>query len=160
MNPFPIDIAFECLPLRSVGRLDAPIDASPAYQARCRRIQRAIDQHGVDHTYYLVNAHAIYHLANSHITGILRFGFEETVITDASDSHTEQADLEVRLVGETCDWLNQAARDWWFETVRRAVIVEFDRYIASGSLPQTPSGSEDQAAGPDRGTSGDLGSDV
>ncbi|MFV2069273.1 MAG: hypothetical protein ACC645_20090 [Pirellulales bacterium] len=159
MNASHVDITFECLPLRRVGRLDAPIDASPEYHARRRRIQRAIERHGVDHTYYLVNAHATYHLANSQVIGMLRFGFEGTVFTDANDCHTEQVDLKVRLVGDTCDWLTGAARDWWFETVRRAVIIEFDRYIASGSLAQTARRS-DQVASSDNGTSGDLGSDV
>jgi hypothetical protein len=34
MEPSPryVEIVFDCLPLRSVGRLDIPIDASPKYR--------------------------------------------------------------------------------------------------------------------------------
>ena len=35
-----VEIAFDCLPLRTITRLDIPIDASPAYQQRCERINR------------------------------------------------------------------------------------------------------------------------
>ena len=36
-----VEIAFDCLPLRSVGRLDIPIDASPKYRERCEQMRRA-----------------------------------------------------------------------------------------------------------------------
>ena len=37
MNRY-VEISFDCLPLRSVGRLDIPMDASPKYRERCERI--------------------------------------------------------------------------------------------------------------------------
>jgi len=37
-------------------------------------------------------------------------------------------------VGETCSWLNQAIVDWLSSTVKRAVEIEFDRYIQAGDL--------------------------
>ena len=37
-----VEIEFDCLPLRSVGRMDIPIDASPNYRARCERIKHAL----------------------------------------------------------------------------------------------------------------------
>ena len=40
--PHPVEITFDCLPLRSVGRLDIPIDASPKYRERCLAIKRSI----------------------------------------------------------------------------------------------------------------------
>ena len=41
-----IEMAFDCLPLRSVGRLDIPLDASPKYRERCERIKQAIEAKG------------------------------------------------------------------------------------------------------------------
>ena len=35
LRPY-VDISFDCLPLRSVTRLDVPIDASPKYRERSR----------------------------------------------------------------------------------------------------------------------------
>ena len=48
-----VEIEFDCLPLRSIGRFDIPLDASPVYQAKCERIKQAIDQHGSHNSYYL-----------------------------------------------------------------------------------------------------------
>ncbi|MGE3408570.1 MAG: hypothetical protein AB7I37_17260, partial [Pirellulales bacterium] len=59
-----VDITFDCLPLRSIGRLDVPIDASPRYRARCERLLKAIEQHGSFNTYYLYNAQCTFHLTN------------------------------------------------------------------------------------------------
>ena len=132
-----VQITFDCLPLRSVGRLDVPLDASSEYRARCQRIKQALDTHGSANTYYLANAHAAFHLVNSDVIGMLRFAFEGTVTTDCYDQHTEAVDLDVRLVGQTCDWLTEGAVGWFAETVRRAVAIEFDRFIHSGDLSRT-----------------------
>lgn len=131
-----VEITFDCLPLRSVGRLDIPIDASPKYQAACQRIKDAIEQHGSHNTYYLYNASCIYHLTNNADSGLLEFTFEGTVFTDAADEQTARCDVHVDLVRETCDWMTEAVVQWFAETVRRAVVVEFDRYIEAGDLQQ------------------------
>ena len=59
-----VEISFDCLPLRSVGRLDIPMDASPKYQQRCERIKAAMERHGSYNSYFLYNAKAIFHLTN------------------------------------------------------------------------------------------------
>lgn len=132
-----VPIAFDCLPLRSVGRLDIPLDASPAFRARCERIKAALERHGSHNSYYLYNARAEYHLTNRDEVGLLRFEFEGTVLTDPTDQHTVHADLDIRLVAETCDWLTEPVVQWMHDTVRRAVMVEFDRYIEAGDLTRT-----------------------
>ncbi len=135
MNRY-VDLRFDCLPLRSIGRLDIPIDASPKYRARCERIKHAIDTHGSHNSYYLYNATCTFRLTNSDDQGMLEFRFEGTVLTDPTDQRTENSDLQVELVRETCDWLTEPAVKWFLETVPRAVAVEFDRYIAAGDLAQ------------------------
>jgi hypothetical protein len=132
-----VDITFDCLPLRSVGRLDIPIDASPKFRAQCERIKAAIEQHGLLNTYYLHNAKCQFHLTNSPDIGMIEFRFEGTVLTDSSDQRTETCTLQVELVRETCDWLTEPVVHWFHETVSHAVQAEFDRYIAAGTLTQT-----------------------
>lgn len=132
-----VEIAFDCLPLRSVGRLDIPLDASPAYQALCERIKAAIERHGSHNTYYLYNAHCTYHLTNSEDNGMLRFRFEGTAFTDAADQRCESCDLQVELRRETCSWLTEPVVHWFAETVPHSVAVEFDRYIMAGDLDKT-----------------------
>ena len=132
-----VEIEFDCLPLRSVGRMDIPIDASPKYRKRCEHIKHAIETHGSHNTYFLYNAKCTFHLTNQPELGMVQFGFEGTVLTDATDRKTERADLQVELVRETCDWLTQPVARWLAETVSKAVEVEFDRYIAAGDLAQT-----------------------
>lgn len=132
-----VEIAFDCLPLRSIGRLDVPIDASPKYRARCERVLKAIETHGSHNTYYLYNAHCTFHLSNRAELGTLEFRFEGTALTDAGDQVTERCHLEVELARETCDWLTEPIVQWFIETVPRSVAVEFDRYIAAGDLEQT-----------------------
>jgi hypothetical protein len=132
-----VDIEFECLPLRSVGRLDIPIDASPAFRARCERIKAALENHGSHNTYYLFNAHCTFHFTNHADLGMVEYKFEGTVMTDSTDQKTERADLQVELVRENCDWLTEPASHWLADTVSKAVLVEFDRYIAAGDLAQT-----------------------
>ena len=123
--------------MRSVGRLDIPIDASPAYRARCERIKAAIEKHGSHNTYFLYNAQCTFHLTNQSDFGMLQYTFEGTVITDSADQHATHCDLEVELVRETCDWLTEPVSAWLADTVSRAVQVEFDRYIEAGDLAQT-----------------------
>lgn len=129
-----VEITFDCLPLRSVGRLDIPLDASPKFRAQCERIKAAIDRHGSFNTYYLYHAHCRFHLTNHDEFGMIEFQFEGTVFTDAQDTKTERCDLRVELVRETCDWLREPIVAWFAETVERAVSWEFDRYIAAGDL--------------------------
>lgn len=136
MNRY-VEIAFDCLPLRSIGRLDIPIDASPKYRARCERILKAIETHGSHNTYYLYNANCTFHLTNRTELGTLEFRFEGTALTDAADQLTEHCHLEVELSRETCDWLTEPIVQWFKDTVPRSVAVEFDRFIAAGDLDQT-----------------------
>lgn len=136
MDP-PVRISFDCLPLRTIGRLDIPLDASPKYRARCERIQDAIHKHGRHNTYYLFNARCRFDLTNDPAVGMLEFLFRGTVFTDAADQQAVEDDLYVELVGETCEWLTEGAVHFFQETVRRAVIVEFNRYIGAGDLAQT-----------------------
>jgi hypothetical protein len=129
-----VDITFDCMPLRSIPRLDIPLDASPVYRAFCERVKQAIDTHGTFNTYYLHNAHCIYHLTNRDDLGMLHFAFEGTLFTDEQDQTTIRSDLQIRLVQETCDWLTEPIVQWFEESVSRSVCVEFDRYIAAGDL--------------------------
>jgi hypothetical protein len=129
-----VEIAFDCLPLRSIGRLDIPLDASPKYRAQCERIKEAIASHGSHNTYYLYNASCKYHLTNRPEHGMLEFRFEGTVMTDATDLKTDRCELTVELVRETCDWLSEPIVQWFHTSVRHSVRCEFDRYIEAGDL--------------------------
>ncbi len=104
-----VDIAFDCLPLRSVARVDVPLDASPAFRARCERLQRAIEAHGGENAYFLYNTRCTYRLANSDIDNMLRFSFDGTLLTDRSDCKADRADLSVVLTAETCGGVPPAA---------------------------------------------------
>ncbi len=147
-----VEIQFDCLPLRSVGRMDIPIDASPKYRQRCERIKRALEAHGSHNSYFLYNAQCAFHLTNHPDLGMIQFSFEGTVLTDQADRHTIHSYLEVKLVRETCDWLTQPVTAWLAETVAKAVEVEFDRYIAAGDLAQTLKRIEElQARSDERG---------
>ncbi len=132
-----VEIQFECLPLRTVGRLDVPLDASPGFRQFAERVKHAITKHGTHNAYYLHHARCVFRLTNDPQVGMLDFGFEGTVLTDAEDRHAVSADLHVELRGETCDWLTQPVVQWFTETVRRAVMVEFDRFAAAGDLRRT-----------------------
>ena len=129
-----VDITFDCLPLRTITRMDIPIDASPKYRARCEAIKSAIDKHGAHNSYYLYNAHCIFHVVNSEKIGAIDFGLEGTILTDAEDKSCRRSDLSVELIGETVDWLSEPIIRWFSETVSHAVQCEFDRYIAAGDL--------------------------
>ena len=132
-----VDVSFDCLPLRSVGRLDVPMDASPRYQQRCMDIKSAMEKHGSHNSYYLYNAQVTFHLTNVEEIGMIQFRFEGTVLTDAVDEKSVRMDLQVELVRETCDWLNEPIVQWFCETVPRTVGVEFDRYVENGDLEKT-----------------------
>ena len=132
-----VEISFDCLPLRSVTRLDIPLDASPAYRQRCERIQEAMQKHGTHNSYYVYNARCKYHLINRDGEGEIEFRFEGTVLTDQQDMHCRQCDLHVELVGETCEWLTEPVAQWFAESVPRAMAAEFDYYIAAGDLEKT-----------------------
>lgn len=132
-----VEIAFDCLPLRSVTRLDIPLDASPKYRERCELIKAQIEKHGSHNTYFLYNASCVFHLTNRENFGTLELRFQGTVITDAADLAAKHADLQVELVRETCDWLTAPVVEWFHESVQHAVCVEFDRYIAAGDLALT-----------------------
>jgi len=132
-----VEVVFDCVPLRTVPRVDVPIDASPKLAAKMLRVKAAIEKHGVLNSYYLQNATCTYHLTNDPDQGMLEFSVEGVVLTDARDMEARSCDLDVQLSKETCGWLNQAVVDWLAETVQRSVIVEFNRYIAAGDLSKT-----------------------
>ena len=133
----PVQIEFDCLPLRTMGRLDVSVDAAPEDQALVDRLRAAAAKHGVFNTYYLCNARCVFHLTNDEQLGLVAFRFEGTVLTDADDQKTQQVDLEVEFESEVCEWLTTPAVAWLADTVRHAVKVEFDRYIAAGDLRKT-----------------------
>ena len=136
MNPF-VEIVFDCLPLRSVERLDIPLDASPGFRARCERIKGAMEKHGMHNSYYLHHGRCVFRLTNDDKVGLIAMGFEGTVLTDGDDLKAVRVNLESQLSEETCDWLTAPIVAWFQETVQRAVMVEFDRYIAAGDLQKT-----------------------
>jgi hypothetical protein len=131
-----VDIAFDCLPLRSVNRVDVPLDASPAFRARCEHLQRSLESHGAQNAYFLYNTRCVIRLANSDVHNMLRFTFEGTVLTDQSDLQAREADLQVELAAETCGGLSPAVLSWFQAVITRAVLIEFDRFITAGQLSE------------------------
>jgi hypothetical protein len=147
--PPQVDIAFDCLPLRSVGRVDVPLDASPAFRARCERLQQAIETHGTQSAYFLYNTRCVFRLANSSVENMLRFTFEGTLLTDRSDCKADRADLAVELVGHTCGGaIPPDVLAWFRDVVHKAVLIEFDHFISAGALADRVSrlGSVDSIA--------------
>jgi hypothetical protein len=138
----PIEIAFDCLPLRSLGRLDIPLDASDAFRSRAERIKAALAEFGAERTYYVYNAHCVFRFANSEFDGACRFEFEGVVRTDAGDRKCQDAQLEVRLASETCGGVPAEVEVWLASQVRRGVAVEFDRFIAAGQLERAAQASD------------------
>jgi len=132
-----VEITFDCLPLRSVGRVDIPLDASPKFRQHCENVLAAISKHGTHNTYYLHHARCVFHLTNAEGLGMLEFGFEGTALTDPSDQKTQSCDLRVELLHETCEWLTEPVVEWFADTVPRAVAAEFDLYITDGDLKKT-----------------------
>lgn len=127
--PPAIDVIFSCLPLRRVGRLDVPLDASEAQRQRSLRMKAAITALGLERTYYLYDAHCVFRFANSDVDGACRFEFEGAVVTDAGDRKCQQTQLEVRLVSETCGGVPAEVEAWLAQRVRQAVAIEFDRFL-------------------------------
>jgi hypothetical protein len=140
-----VDIAFDCLPLRTVSRLDVPLDASDAMRRRGERMKAAINALGLERSYFLYNARCVFRFANSDVDGICRFAFEGAVLTDAGDRKCEQTLLDVRLVSETCGGVPKDVEAWLIERVRQAVAVEFDRFIAAGQLAAPATDADDFA---------------
>ncbi len=132
-----VEIEFDCMPLRTVPRVDVPLDASPKLAAKILRVKQALEKHGSLNAYYLHNATCTYHLTNDPLQGMMEFEFEGVVLTDELDLQPRSCDLQVSLLRETCSWLNQAIVDWLAETVERNVLVEFNRYISVGDLSKT-----------------------
>lgn len=132
-----VEVTFECMPLRTVPRVDVPLDASPKLAAKILRVKAALEKHGSLNSYYLHNASCTYHLTNDPQQGMMQFEFEGVVLTDQQDLQARDCDLQVKLRSETCSWLNQAIVDWLSETVRRNVLIEFNRYISQGDLTKT-----------------------
>ena len=97
-------------------------------------MHQAISRHGTRNTYYLTNGVCTFQFTNDPDVGWVRFAVEGTVITDEDDTKTVGSDLAVRLDKETCDWLTQPAVQWLTLSVKHAMEVEFDRYIAAGDL--------------------------
>jgi len=132
-----VEIAFDCLPLRSVTRLDVPVDASPVYEQFVLRVKAAMERHGTHNTYYLHRGTCGYHLTNDPQRGSVVFAFEGTALTGSKDLHTKALDINVKLESETCGWLSEPIVGFLAESVQHAVLVEFDRYIEAGDLKKT-----------------------
>ena len=132
-----VDIAFHCIPLRSVACFSPPVDATEELAEIYGRLRAATQKHGLHNAYYLHGGKCVFHLTNHQQIGMLEFGFSGTILTDDKDMHTLRSDLQVQLTGEACDWLVAPVVDWFIETVRQAVKVEFDRFIAAGDLEKT-----------------------
>lgn len=132
-----VEIEFDCLPLRSVTRLDAPLDASPRYERFVADVKAAMQKHGTHNTYYLHRGTCCFHLTNATDRGEVAFAFEGTALTGQQDRKTRSVDLKVELLRETCGWLSQPIVEFFSETVQHAVLVEFDRYIQAGDLTKT-----------------------
>jgi hypothetical protein len=129
-----VSISFECKPLRSITRWDVPLDAAEEQQQAQARVRQAAQRHGLHNSYYLSNGFCECHLTNDPAVGLLVFRFEGTVLTDQNDRRTHSLDLHVQLDAEICDWLTAPAVEWFRESVRQAVRVEFDHYIESRDL--------------------------
>ena len=83
-----VDITFDCLPLRSVGRFDVPLDASAELVELAHQLQAAAKKHGLHNTYFLHSAQCIFHLTNDAQIGMVCFDFRGTVLTDPEDLKT------------------------------------------------------------------------
>ena len=132
-----VEIEFDCLPLRSVSRIDVPIDASPKFEQFVQRVKAAMEKHGSHNTYYLHRGRCAFHLTNALDRGEIAFEFEGTALTGQEDRKTRSVDLSVSLLRETCGWLSQPIVEFFSESVQHALLVEFDRYIEAGDLSKT-----------------------
>ena len=132
-----VEIEFDCLPLRTISRLDVPVDASPKYEQFVLRVKEAMSIHGTHNTYYLHRGRCAFHLTNDPKRGEILFSFEGTVMTGDKDENTKAIDIQVELLRETCGWLNEPMVGFLTESVRHALLVEFNRYIEAGDLEKT-----------------------
>jgi hypothetical protein len=132
-----VEISFSCLPLRSFPTFSTPVDASSEVVSLFGRLRAAAQKHGTHNTYYLRDGRCAFHLANHEQIGLVEFGFEGTVLTDTEDLRTLRCDLDVQLLREVCDWLVAPVVEWFANSVREAVKIEFDRFIAAGDLDKT-----------------------
>lgn len=131
METSSVEITFDCLPLRSIHRFDTPVDASDEFMARCERVRAALRQHGMHNTYFLENGTCTFQLSNQPGAGILQFLFEGTITTDDNDEHSSAADLTVELWRESCHGITEPVIQWFRDTVTRAVMLDFNRYLAA-----------------------------
>lgn len=129
-----IEIAFDCLPLRSLGRLDVPLDATDGFRRRAERIKAALAEYGAEGTYYLYNAYCVFRFANSEYDGACRLEFEGVVRTDAGDRTCRETHLDVWLTSDTCGGASQEVANWLADRVRQAAAIEFDRFLAAGQV--------------------------
>ncbi|HOP77568.1 MAG TPA: hypothetical protein PLD05_08750 [Thermogutta sp.] len=132
-----VDITFDCVPLRMVTRSDPPLDASPGFLALWDRVQEAIRRFGRHNSYYLFNGQCTFHLTNNPSKGTLSFAFEGCLLTDSEDKVATAFDVHTTLRGDTCDWATEPIIRWFAESVREAVLVEFNHFIAHGDLEKT-----------------------
>jgi len=132
-----VDISFRCIPLRSVGRFDPPLDLTDEQRSILHGLHQAVTRHGAHNAYYLCDARCVFRLTNDETVGTVSFRFQGTVLTDPEDRHTIGSDLAIELDYEVCDWLTSDAIEWLAHTVDHAVRVEFDRFIAAGDLQRT-----------------------
>jgi len=129
-----VDITFDCLPLRTLSRFDAPLDAPEAMQALLARIKIAQEKHGAHNCYYLYNGRCGFHVTNDPAIGRIAFSFEGAALTNEDDTLCQQCDLAVTLAEETCEWIHEPIVRWFADSVPRAVGVEFNRFISAGDL--------------------------
>lgn len=132
-----VEISFACIPLRSVGRFDPPLDATEEQRTLWVQLHRALNTHGAHNAFFLYNATCVFHFTHDPALGMVEFTFQGTVLTDAEDRKTIGSNLQIELQSETCPWLTAEAVAWLKETVDQAVRIEFDRYIAAGDLQRT-----------------------
>jgi len=132
-----VDISFRCIPLRTVGRFDPPVDITEEQRTVLQGLHRAVTKHGAHNAYYLCEGKCVFHLTNDASQGTVAFRFEGTLLTDPEDRRTRGADLTIELDYEVCDWLTTAGAEWLRQTVEPAVRVEFDQFIAAGDLQRT-----------------------
>lgn len=123
--------------MRTISRLDIPVDASPKYEQFVLRVKAALEKHGAHNTYYLHRGFCRFHLTNQLSRGTVEMSFEGTVLTGVQDQQTKSVDLSINLDQETCGWLNERIVEFFVESTKHAVLVEFDRYIAAGDLEKT-----------------------
>jgi len=132
-----VEIEFDCLPLRSITRTDVPVDASPVYEQFVLSVKAALEKHGAHNTFYLHHGKCTFRLTNDAASGEVMFKFSGVALTGDRDLKTRSVDLTVELERETCAWLSKPIVEFFAESVRHAVIVEFDRYIQAGDLEKT-----------------------